>query len=88
MNDLKFAGYPITLEQINDEIFINCKGLTGTLSQVEEFLSDINNKRHYFGKAKIRRWRNAQIRIDCLIDDYSQFIYLYEQVKQFKNGQN
>jgi len=82
--ELFFGGYPITLELIGEEVIIHCKNVTGTLSQIEGFLNDKTWKRHYFGDCKIRRWRNNEIKIDCLKDSEENFLKLYKQIKKYK----
>lgn len=88
MNEkLTFGGYPIELEWVDNEVLIHCKGLTGTLTQVEGFIKEKNGKRHFFDKSKIRKWRNHEIKIDCLQDSKEQFNYLYEQAKIYRDEQ-
>jgi len=83
---LEFGGFPIEFSWVDNEVLIHCKGLIGTLLQVDTFLNDNTNKRHFFGTCKIRKWRNHQIKIDCLQDSKGQFNYLYIKAKEYKNG--
>lgn len=82
---LTFGGFPVEFERRDDEVYVHCKGVVGTLSQAEEFINDKLNRRHYFGTSKIRNWRNNQIRIDCLQDSRNKFNEILNKAKQFKN---
>lgn len=82
---LTFGGYPIELKYKNGEIYIHCKNIVGTLSQIEAFINDTSNKRHYFGNCKIRRWRNHKIKIDCLEESNRNFKEVYNKIKKIKN---
>jgi hypothetical protein len=87
MKDLSFAGYPVTMELIGDEVYVTCKGVTGTLTQARGFIS--NSKSgiiHYFGVAKIKRGKEKTVNIDCLNDTMKKFINIYKQAKHLKNG--
>ena len=67
--NLKFGGYPITTEKIGDTIYVNVKGVTGTLNEMEDYINAKDyRKRRYFGGSKIRTWKKGSIRIDCLIE--------------------
>ena len=85
---LTFGGESITLSYVNGEVFITCKELVGTLTQIEGFMNELNGKRHYFGDCKIRQWRGNIIKIDCLQDTRQNFNYLYKQTKLFKDGKS
>lgn len=83
--EMTFAGYPVTMELIDDEVYVTCKGVTGSLEQGHAFLNGSKNDKYYFGAAKIINTPNKKVKIDCLEDKKEQFIYIYKQAKQFKN---
>ena len=86
MNEITFGGYPITFTLTEDnDVLIECKGLIGTLSQIETYLSG-KEKLYYFGDSKVRHYPNRMIRIDCLIDEIEKVHLIYEQAQIFKNG--
>ena len=83
--ELTFGGYPVTMELIDDEVYITCKGVTGSLEEGDNFLNGPKNKKYYFGVAKIRKTSDKVVKIDCLEDTKEQFILIYKQAKQFKD---
>lgn len=88
MNEnLTFGGYPVEFKVVDNEVYITCKGVTGTLTQVNNFFKG-RGTNHMFGQSKIRSWRDKMIKIDCLQDTRSQMKYLQTHAKQLKNGQN
>jgi hypothetical protein len=83
--EMTFAGYPVTMELIDDEVYVTCKTVTGSLEQGHAFLNGSKNKTYYFGDSKIVNTTNKKVKIDCLEDTKEQFIYIYKQAKQFKD---
>lgn len=66
--NLTFGGYPLTFEKKDGEVYITCKGLTGTIKQVNEFFRNKSNSKYYFWSAKIRNFPNKRVKINCLED--------------------
>jgi len=85
--DLTFGGHPVEFEVKENEVFITCKGVTGTLTQVNNFLKG-RGQNHKFGQCKIRFWKDRKIRIDCLEDTKVQMKHLQAYAKQLKDGNN
>jgi hypothetical protein len=83
--EMTFAGYPVTMELIDDEVYVTCKSVTGSLEQGHAFLNGSKREKYYFGNSRIVNSSNNKVKIDCLEDTKEQFIYIYKQAKQFKN---
>lgn len=80
MSEMTFGGYPVRTRKIsNSETLVNCKGVTGTLSQLVTWLenhrpSDLNT--YYFGvksKQSEIKLDGQTIKIACLEEDYKSF---------------
>ncbi len=84
-NQLTFGGYPVEFTKQDGEIYITCKGVTGTLTQIEKFLKKKSKTRYKFGNSNIRSYPKKIIRIDCLFDTKQQIEFLYKQAQQLKN---
>jgi len=84
--ELTFGGYPITFTKVDGEILITCKGLTGTLTQIDNFLKKKTITRYKFGDSNIRTCPDKKVRIDCLTDTKKQMEFLYKQAQELKNG--
>lgn len=67
--DLTFDGNPVTLSYLDGEVYISCKTIKGTLTEIETFFNDRGVNRCFFGGAKIRLWTKKSVRIDCLEDN-------------------
>jgi hypothetical protein len=80
-SEITFGNYPVEFSIKDDEVYISCKGVVGTLSQVEGFIKDKFKKlRHYFGKSKIRHWHKGLVKIDCLEDTEEKVILIYKHL--------
>ena len=84
-NQLTFGGYPIEMELIDDEVYVTCKGVTGTASQIKTFLKNKSGGRYKFGDSSIKCYPNKIVRIDCLSDTKEQIKFLYEQSQKLKD---
>lgn len=84
-DEITFNGHPVTMDLIDDEVYITCKGVVGTLSQAKEYIENKKHGKFYFGEARIRNYPDKKVKIDCLIDDYSKILQIYKQAKQLKN---
>lgn len=84
MGTITFGGYPITYANIDNECLLTCKGLTGTLSQLEKFVLCDGKVKCKFGSAKIRKW-GSDIKIDCLTDTREQLNFLYDYFKNIND---
>lgn len=77
---ITFGGYPVEYRTIGDECFVSCKGVVGTMSQLERWLdnhlSDPYTK-FYFGRgdklSEIVR-DGDDVKIACLRENYSKFV--------------
>lgn len=83
-DELTFNGYPVSLELIDGEVYVTCKGVTGSLTQAEKYLDNEKGKKFYFGESRIRNYPDKMVKIDCLIDTFENFYKIYETAKQFK----
>lgn len=69
---LTFSGHPLNLVTINgDDIYFECKGVIGSLSQIKEYLDarkegKHTNKNYLFGRVKITEHANDKLIMDCL----------------------
>lgn len=84
--DITFNGYPVTLEYRDGEVYINCKGVTGTLSDMHKYYKDKSKLTKRFGQSKIRCWHKGLVKIDCLEDTDEQGTKIYELAKKLKDG--
>jgi hypothetical protein len=82
---LTFAGYPVTMELIDDEVYVTCKGVTGSLSQATAYLEKKKKEKYYFGESRIRSYPDKMVKIDCLMDTFGKFLEIYEQAKKFRD---
>lgn len=83
---LTFGGFPIEFEVIEGDVLVTCKGVTGTLSEMEAFINRKGTEPCRFGEAKIKAWVNKQVRIDCLIEEMSHIKFLIKHAKELQNG--
>jgi hypothetical protein len=85
-NQIIFNGYPVVFETINGEVYVTCKGVTGSLRQIENFMKCKKSKRvKYFGESKVRQWNKGLVKIDCLEDTNEKVIEIYKHAKELKN---
>ena len=84
-DNLTFGGHTIYSEKIGDIIYIEVKGVKGTLTEMEKFINAKDRLRRYFGGAKIRNWENGCIRIDCLIEEREVVKFLIKNIKEYYN---
>lgn len=85
--ELTFGGYPVDFKVVNGEVYITCKGVTGTLTQVQAFLSDKQmRKQHKFGKSIIKPIRGKMVKIDCLRDKKRQMKALRDYAIKLKSN--
>jgi hypothetical protein len=85
---LTFGGFPMTFELIDGEVYATCKGVTGSLTQVEKFLKKKDKTRCYFGVARMTGYPNKMVKIDCLKDTKEQLKFLFNHAKQIQeNGE-
>lgn len=80
-----FNGFPVTMQYLDGEVYVTCKGVVGTLSQADKFMENKKNEKFYFGESRIRRYPDKMIKIDCLYDKYSKFVEIYNRAKELKN---
>jgi hypothetical protein len=79
MPDLTFGDYPVTTKNLGSDVLINCKGVTGTLSQLTAWLDNHANDpyaKFQFGMgSKISDIiiDGTNVKIACLQEDYSTF---------------
>lgn len=77
--DVTFGNYPVLILQEKGVTLVSCKGVTGTLGQLEDWLHNHKNMsvvRWYFGYADKRSEiivDGERIKIACLEEDYKQF---------------
>jgi len=83
---ITFNSYPMDFKLVGDEVFITCKNVTGTLTQIEKFRNNKLNRRCYFGECKVRNWRNKMVKIDCLEDTREKIELIYKHAKEIKDG--
>lgn len=83
-NQLTFGGYPIEMELIDGEVYVTCKGVIGTDTQIKKFLKNKSGGRYKFGESSIKCYPNKMVRIDCLSDTKEQIKFLYEQAQLLK----
>lgn len=86
INEMTFGGFPVEIKFQDDEVFVTCKGVTGTLTQARHFLKRKGNlNKYYFGESRIRMRPDKRVRIDCLEDSFRQFTFIYEQAEKLKH---
>jgi hypothetical protein len=86
--ELTFCNFPVEMELVGDEVYVSCKGVTGTLTQAELYLDNEKGKKFYFGESRIRNYPDKMVKIDCLIDTRVKFLQIYKEAKKLKNEHN
>ena len=86
-SQITFNGFPVTFEAIDGEIFISCKGVTGTLSDVDRFFNSKSKHARRFGTSKIRLWNKGFVKIDCLEDTLEKGKEIFNYAKKLKDEQ-
>lgn len=87
MEYLTFGGHKMEFEVVGKEVFITCKKVTGTLSEVLAFKAKKNKGVIYsFGKTKIKRVNKDFIQVGCLIDSKNKVTEIVEHCNKLKNG--
>lgn len=86
--NLTFNKLPVTLTYSNNEVYINCKTITGTLTEMETFFNARGNHLCYFGGAKVRLWNKNSVRIDCLEDNILRVKIILLKAKKLKDDSN
>jgi len=84
-NQLTFGGHPVKMELIDGEVYVTCKGVIGTDTQIKKFLKNKSGGRYKFGESSIKCYPNKIVRIDCLSDTKEQIKFLYEQAQLLKD---
>jgi hypothetical protein len=80
---LFFAGYPVVMRVVGNEVLVNCKNVTGTFSQAKAFLSNSNPTNVYPWGIKttvpsfLTNEPGGDVRIACIQDTKEQFMKLY-----------
>jgi len=85
-DNLTFGGHPIYSEEIDGVIYIEVKGVKGTLTEIESFINAKDRLIRYFGDSKIRNWEKGQIRIDCLTEEKKIVKKLIQNIKEYYNA--
>jgi hypothetical protein len=74
-----FGGYPVSISFIGEEVLVTCKGVTGTLEQLDYWLQQHrknNFEKFYFGYggklSEIVR-DGEEVKIACLSENYQSF---------------
>jgi len=85
---LFFAGYPVLMRVVGDEVLVNCKNVTGTYSQAKAFLKNMSPTNTYpFGiktvePAFLTNVPGGDVRIACIQDTREKFIALYDECER------
>lgn len=88
---LFFAGYPVIMRVVGDEVLVNCKNVTGTYSQAKAFLSNSNPTNTYPWGIKttepafLTNVPGGDVRIACIQDTKAQFMKLYDECESLLN---
>lgn len=79
ITNVTFGEYPVYVSSVNNEILVTCKGVTGTLEQLDYWLQNHrknNFEKFYFGyggkHSEIVR-DGEEIKIACLSENYHSF---------------
>jgi hypothetical protein len=90
--DVTFGGYPVELSFIGNNTLVTCKGVTGTIDQLDYWLHNHNKnnfEKFYFGigdkLSEIVRNKDNDVEIACLKEDYFGFKL---KLNQFIHGVN
>ena len=92
MSNLTFGSYDVETRKIGEETFVSCKGVIGTLSQLENWLDNHKSepfKKFHFGMgSKLSEIviDGDYVKIACLQEDYSSFRKKVSLLKNNKNG--
>ena len=88
-NEMTFNDYPVTFKMGPDnDVYVFCKGVLGTLSEGEEFLRHKSKKDGYtFGGRPIVQVDNM-VQIDCLTDTKKQFKNIAKLAREFRDKEN
>jgi len=79
-----FGEYPVSFVKNDGEVYITCKGVTGTLTQLENHL--INHKKYKrFGESKIT-YKDSKVHIDCLSDTEEKFNNLINYGREVRSS--
>ena len=89
--DVTFGGYPVLILEESGVTLVSCKGVTGTLGQLEDWLH--NHKKMgiikwYFSYADKRSEivvDGERVKIACLEEDYNEFKV---KLNKFIHGRN
>jgi hypothetical protein len=81
ISDLSFAGYPVEIRIVKDEVIIRCKQVIGTLSQVEDFMEGRSFKFGIRGTTTYISDDGVWAKIGCLRDTSENFNKLYKKIK-------
>lgn len=79
LTDATFGGHPVEVDIFDGEVLVTCKGVTGTLDQMDHWLHNHyrdNFQKYYFGvgdkMSEIIR-DGERVKIACLEDEYLDF---------------
>lgn len=86
MEKLTFGGYPLKVIFLEGTTIIKCKGVSGTLNQIELFLNGKPHEVFYFGESKMVRLRLGEVEIDCLKDTMDNINEVYTKLKKQENA--
>ena len=92
-NNLTFAGYPVTLRKVADDVLVHCKDVIGTFSQAKSFKEKSRWPANYYpfgtktsSPAEITEMPNGEIKIACLQAPRHEFDSLYKECENLLNS--
>lgn len=86
MATVTFGGHNLEFKVVGDEIYIKCKNVTGTLTQVLAFKNKKNNGLIFsFGKAKIKSVDKSLVQVGCLTDSRKKINEIINHCKKLRD---
>jgi len=86
--NLTFAGYPVQMRVVGDDVLVNCKNVTGTYSQAKAFMKNSSPTNIYPWGVKttvpafLTHEPGGDVRIACIQDTRAKFEELYEECER------
>lgn len=89
---MTFAGHELEFKLVDGEVYITCKNITGTYSEIMAFKNKTNPTGVYhFGSALSKQRARNFLQVGCLLDSLTkvdEIIKHCEKLKKTENEQN
>jgi len=86
---MTFSGHDLEFKLLDGEVYIKCKHITGTYSEILAFKNKTNPTGvYYFGEALSKQRAGKFIQVGCLLDSLAKVDEIIKECEKIKNNQD